>query len=61
MEIIQFIILLSPRSIYIGIGRKNETDYNISSTLTSYLGHPKPSFHCVRKLFTIIHILRIGN
>ena len=44
-----------------GIGRKNETDDNIWRTLTSYLGHPKPSFYCVRKLFTIINILRIEN
>ena len=40
-----------------GIGRKNETDYNFCSSLTSYLGHPKPSFHCVRKLFTILNSL----
>ena len=32
-----------------GISRKNETDYNICSSLTSYLEHPKTSFHCVRK------------
>ena len=45
-----------------GTGRKNETDYNICSTITGCLGHPKPSFHAsVRKLFTIINILRIGN
>ena len=46
---------------FTGIGRKNETDYNVCSTLTSYLGHTKPSFHYVRKLFTLINILRIWN
>ena len=29
--------------------------------LQCYLGLPKPSFHCARKLFTIINILRIRN
>ena len=40
-----------------GIGRKNKTDYTICRTLTSNVGHPEPSFHCVRdvrKLFTIV-------
>ena len=46
---------------YTGIGRKNETDYNGCSSLTSYLGHPKPSFDCVRKLFTIINNFPIEN
>ena len=44
-----------------GIGRKNETDYNFCSSLSSYLGHPKPSLHNERKLFTIINVLRIEN
>ena len=49
------------RTLYTEIGRKNETDCNICNSVTSYLGHPKPSFPCVRKLFTIINILSIEN
>ena len=44
-----------------GIGRKNETDYKICSSFTRYLRHPKPSFHCVRKLFIILNSLLIEN
>ena len=44
-----------------GKGRKNETDYNVCRSLTSYLGHPKPSFFCVRKLFTIVNSLHFGT
>ena len=44
-----------------GIGRKNETDYNFRSFLRRSLRHPKPSFYCVRKLFTILYSLRIEN
>ena len=51
----------SLNNIYAGIGRKNETDCNFCSSLTNYLGHPKPSFHCVRKRFTISYSLRIKN
>ena len=39
--------------------RKNETDYIFCSFLSSYLRHPKPSFHCVRKLVTILNSLCI--
>ena len=41
--------------------QKDEKDYNIRGSLTSYLGHPKPSFYCARKLFTILNSLHIEN
>ena len=42
-----------------GIGRKNETDYNICNSLTSYWGHLRSGFYCIPKLFTIINSLGI--
>ena len=41
--------------------RKNEMDYNFCSSLTSYFRQPKPSYYCVRKLFTILNSLHIEN
>ena len=38
-----------------GIGRKNEPAHNICNSLTSSLGQPRSSFHCIPKLLTIIN------
>ena len=45
LDIVNLVILIQ----YTGIGRKNETDYNICS------------FYCVRKLFTVIKSLCFRN
>ena len=59
---IELYVCIYVQYTYTRMGRKIETDYMICSFLTtSYLGHSKPSFHCVRKLFTILNSLRIGN
>ena len=46
---------------YTGIGRQNETEFEICTTLKNKLGHVKSSFYCVHKLLTIVNRLHGGN